>query len=59
MSPEKTTLRVSSPSVSHISTLAEPSRCPASTKRTFTPSAIWRVVPYSQVTMRLTASSAS
>ena len=59
ISPEKTIFRVSLPSVSHISTLAEPSRWPASTKRAFTPSAIWISESYSQVTMRFTASSAS
>ncbi len=51
MSPENTIFLVKPCSVSHISTQAEPSRWPASTKRILMPSDMSSSQPYSQVTM--------
>ena len=59
MSPEKTSLRVSSPSVAQTSTDAEPSRCPASAKRSRTPGHRSTSSPYSTVRSCCRAASAS
>ena len=59
MSPENTIFFVTPPSVSQISMLAEPSRCPTSVKRILTPSLISTFLPYAHGTMFLMMPSAS
>ena len=58
-SPEKTSFLVTPPSVAQISTSEEPSRCPASVKRTRIPSHRSTIRPYSQETSCCRAASAS